>query len=88
MEDSLLLKLITGLLAVIVALIGVLMGFLKKAFEEHIKEDKEYHRSLDALTLHLASNYVKKDEMNALQGEINKRFDKLDAKLDRLLEKK
>ena len=39
------------------------------------------------LTLHLAVNYATKAEVNSEIGKILTRFDKLEAKLDRWMEK-
>jgi low affinity Fe/Cu permease len=48
---------------------------------------KELKRDISKLELHLAERYVKKSEIDSVRLEMDKRFDKLENMINRLLDK-
>jgi len=48
---------------------------------------KELKNDMAAIRLHVSETYVKKNEVDALRTEIDKRFDRIEMLLDRLFDK-
>ena len=71
------------LIGLVYFLLGVAGWFLKDALDS-IKSTKE---SLADFKTEVAKEYVPRDDLKELSAEVNRRFDRLEEKLDRLVEK-
>lgn len=73
-------ELLTGVLYLGAAVIG---WFLKDALDS-VKNTKE---NLAAFKTEVAKEYVPRNDLREVHAEINRRFDRLEEKLDRLVER-
>lgn len=72
-----------------------LVGFfgawiLKRAFETLDKQDAkidDIKQSIHNIQVFLPSKYVNKEDLNTFTEQINARFDKIDGKLDNIIER-
>jgi len=72
------------LLGAIYFLAAVIGWFLKEALDNIKNTDKE----LNDFRVHVANEYTQKNDMRDVIKQINERFDRLETKIDRLMEGK
>jgi len=72
------------LLGAIYFLAAVIGWFLKEALDNIKNTDKE----LNDFKVHVANEYTQKNDMRDVIKQINERFDRLETKIDRLMEGK
>jgi hypothetical protein len=73
-------ELFTGAAYVLLAVVG---WFLKDALDS-VKHTKD---GLAAFKTEVAKEYVPRNDLREVQAEINRRFDRLEEKIDRLVER-
>ena len=76
-------NIVETLIGLVYFLLGVVGWFLKDALDS-VKATKE---SLADFKTEVAKEYVPRNDMKELTMEVNRRFDRLEEKLDRLVEK-
>ena len=73
-------ELLTGISYFLLAVVG---WFLKDALDS-VKNTKD---GLAAFKTEVAKEYVPRNDLREVQAEINRRFDRLEEKIDRLVER-
>lgn len=75
---------------IVQALVGSLAGLLgwnlrtmKAELREGVVRNNEINADLQAYKLHVAETYVKNQDLDRLEGKIDKLFEKLDTKVDK-----
>lgn len=79
------------LLGILIVIIGWFMSRkindLEKADESHIKEIAMLKEEKAELKLHIAENYIKRDEIKEYMDDIKKSIDKIFDRLDKKADK-
>jgi len=74
-------QIIFNLIAGLVVGIG---GWFARQLWDSVKELKN---DISSIRLHMSENYVKKSEVENFKADMDKRFDRIEALLDKLFEK-
>ena len=70
------------------AILTAMVGFIVWWIKSHAEETKRIQILLNQTREHLARDYVTKADQQATMDRVMDRFDALDAKLDRLMERR
>ncbi len=70
--------------------VGLMMFIIRRAFtkiDENTKQSQSLEKELSEHKIDVAKNYVGKDDLSDLKGEIFKRFDKSDDRAEQFHQK-